>query len=149
MKPPLDTDLHLPAVLDREAAAARVLELLPVELADTVWDEIIGPLYDSRAMRLRWRNGRCIQCSIEHPARWPDTLPGRKGRPWPGHLSRCRFYVGPLEHRVVNGHQGSFGWRNDCSCGTSYPDDAWADPPVKCPDAALDWRGPRPETEAQ
>jgi hypothetical protein len=147
VKPPLKVDQHIPRPLDREAAAARVLELLPAELADAVWDEIIGPLYDSRTLRLRWRDGRCIRCSTVHPENWPNTLGGRRGKPWPGHLMSCPAYVGPLQHRVVNGHQVLMGWHHDCECGKSYPDEAWADQPVRCPDAALDWRGPRPESE--
>lgn len=148
MKPPLDTDRFIPDVPKREAAIARVLELLPAELADAVWDEIIGPLYDSRTMRTDWRRGDCIRCSTPHPALWAGTRAARDGKPWPGHRQDCPKYVGPLAHRVLRGHQALMGYMNDCACGRSYPDDAWADPPVQCPDAALDWRGPRPESEA-
>jgi hypothetical protein len=141
VKPPLDTDLHLPHVLSRDDAVARLLELLPADDADRVWDEIIGPLYDARQMRLGWRNGHCIRCGVPHPESQRVT----STRPWPGHRMTCRKYVGPLEHRIVNGHQALMGWNSDCSCGRSYLDDVWAEPRQTCPDAALDWRGPRPE----
>jgi hypothetical protein len=143
VKPPLDTDRHLPAVLSREQAVERLLELLPADDADRVWDEIIGALYDARVLHLGWRGGICIRCSVPHPEN-----PRRLSATWPGHRPACPKYVGPLEHRIVSGHQGPVGWRVACSCGQTwleYDDDGNK---RGCPNAALDWRGPRPESEA-
>lgn len=134
MREPLDTDLHMPVVVDREQAAQRLLSLLPADLADEVWDELIAPLYDARQMSIRWQRGQCRSCGVPHPE---SQFAKTKRRV--GHSMHCPLYVGPLEHRVVRGHQALMGWHNDCSC------DAWAVPPVQCPDAGVDWRGPRPD----
>ena len=139
MREPLDTNLHMPKVLGREEAAERLLALLPAELVDQVWDELIAPLYDARQMSIHWTRGQCRRCSAPHP----DSHYA-KTRHRLGHAMHCPLYVGPLEHRVVRGHQALMGWHNDCSCGRSYPCEAWAVPPVRCPDADVDWRGPRP-----
>jgi len=147
MREPLDTDKHLPTVLAREAAVELLANLVPPHVADMIWDDIVAPLYDARALAIDWRSGTCKSCSITHPARWAQTLPGRDRKPWPGHQMRCRKYVGPLEHRPTGGHQGSFGWRAACSCGQSWLEYDDEGNRRGCPDAAVSWRGPRPEGE--
>jgi hypothetical protein len=144
VKPPLDTDLHLPAVLSREQAAERLLELLAdPDDADRIWDEIIGSLYDSRQWSSQWRNGHCRHCRVEHPAWWAQRHPA--DRQWPGHRTYCPRYVGPLEHHETGGHHAFMGWRQGCSCGQSWLQYDDEGNKQTCPDAALDWRGPRPE----
>jgi len=145
MKPPLDTDQYLPTHLDRAAAATLLSELLPAQLADKVWDGIVGPLYDAREMTARWSRGKCRSCRVDHPGLWADTIRGRSGAPWPGHLMRCPKYVGPLEHRAAGGSHGLFGWRPVCSCGEGwYEYDGEGNRQEHCPKADEDWRGPRP-----
>jgi hypothetical protein len=81
-------------------------------------------------------NGRCRYCG-----RTPD-----------GHQMRCRFYVGPLEHKWVRkGVNGSFGGiDHDCVCGGWFRlgglaghGDGTGDAVPVCPNADQDWRGPR------
>jgi hypothetical protein len=132
VREPLDIDQVIPSVMDREAAAQRLLGLLPAEHADQVWDELIAPLYDARTWARRWPGGRCRSCSVSHPGM---TMSGIV-RP---HRMSCPRYVGPLQHRYATGHQALMGWKNVCTCGARY------DPDESCPDADVDWRGPRPE----
>jgi hypothetical protein len=140
MREPLNTDLHLPVVLGREEAAQRLLSLLPAETADVVWDELIAPLYDARSMSVRWRRGQCLRCNAPHPesefARTKKRL---------GHLMYCPLYVGPLEHHYAGGRQAFAGWRRTCSCGQSWLEYVDGEHRETCPDAAVDWRGPRPD----
>lgn len=145
MKPPLDTDFEFPAVIAREDAAQRLLELLSAELADAVWDELVGPLYDVRALNIDWRYGKCRLCSVQHPGLWPSYR-GLDGRPWPGHRMYCGKYAGPLTHQVAGGNHGFLGWRPQCACGQSWLEDPGDGTRQEtCPDAAVDWRGPRPD----
>lgn len=145
IREPLDTDRELPVVLDREAAARLLANLVPPHLADAIWNDIVGPLYDARAMSIRWAQGRCRRCHVEHPARWRN-LYGEK--PWPGHRNYCPQYVGPVEHSDVNGHMGPLGWLRSCSCGDSYYEYDGDGNRQACPKASEDWRGPRAEAES-
>lgn len=151
MREPLDTDVDLPVVLDRDAAATRLLELLPADLVDAVWDELIAPLYDARAMSVGWSRGACRRCRVPHSGYW-GRLPGmgRPDVPWPGHRMFCPKYAGPLEHKVVRSHDALFGLMLECACGASwYQYDADGNRQEECPKAAESWRGPAPVEEAQ
>lgn len=149
MREPLDTDKVMPVVLQREAAAELLANLLPPHLADTIWDDIIAPLYDARVMSVHWQRGACRRCYVPHPALW-GKVPGRgiPGRPWPGHRAHCPKYVGPLEHRTVRGHDALFGLMLDCSCGDSYYEYDGEGNRQACPKAGEAWRGPRAEVES-
>lgn len=138
MREPLDTDLQMPKPLVREDAAQRLLELLAPDVADVVWDELIAPLYDAREFGRRWPRGNCAHCHVPHPA---VSLSG-KVRP---HRTYCPRYVGPLEHNLQGGNQSFAGWRLRCSCGQSWLEYAEGERRETCPDAAVDWRGPRPD----
>lgn len=140
MREPLDTDLHMPLVMDREEAAQRLLGLLPADLADQVWDDLIAPLYDARQMSIRWQRGQCRSCGAPHPE---STT--AKTRLYKGHARHCRLYVGPLEHHSVGGFASFAGWRRRCSCGQSWLEYSGGELRESCPDADVDWRGPRPE----
>jgi hypothetical protein len=69
-----------------------------------------------------------------------------------GHRMRCRFYVGPLEHRWVSKRMnGTFGGLDhDCVCGGWFRQGGLAghgdgsnDAEPICPNADQDWRGLR------
>jgi hypothetical protein len=143
VREPLDIDREMPVVLDREAAMARLLDLLAPGAADTVWDEIIAPLYDARAMAREWRRGRCIRCSAVHPGNeWElKRYPGRTSDAT-AHQQRCPKYVGPLRHHLGNGYMGFLGWRRTCSCGESWYEFDEEGNRRDCPKASESWRGP-------
>lgn len=62
------------------------------------------------------------------------------------HRPGCRFFAGPVTHKAVNGHQGTFDWWIICRCGKSYPlHDAEGNEQKECPDAALTHREPQAE----
>lgn len=133
---PLDIDRHWPRPPGREDALQRLTALVAGREAEAIWRELIGPLYDARRFASEWPRGSCRRCHIVHPD-YPS--PGAKiinGK----HRMRCPKYVGPLEHRIANSFLTAFGGiRNECICGASYTAEA-----ATCPDAELDWRGPRP-----
>jgi hypothetical protein len=76
--------------------------------------------------------GRCRWCYVITS----EALAG--GREPGPHLPNCRFYVGPVEHRVTSGHQMLTHWATDCSCGESW-DRERSD---ACPNSSETWRGP-------
>lgn len=108
--------------------------------------------------RAIWRaanvvRGRCRTCSgildaEMHPRARDFEL---------GHRMRCRFYVGPLEHKLrMRGINGTFGGTDyDCICGgwfrqgglAGHGDGTTGAEPI-CPDADQDWRGPQEGDEA-
>lgn len=94
------------------------------------WLQIYRPGADSTGPR-----GRCRTCSgWEH-----------------GHRMDCPHYEGPLTHQWhfvdVNGTFGGYDYQ--CSCGrrARIGGIAGAGELQPCPDAALDWRGEKPEAE--
>jgi hypothetical protein len=102
------------------------------------WQDV-AVLHDE-VVRLRWarvyhHSGRCRFCS------------GFEG----SHQMRCKYYVGPLEHRMnLRGANGSFGgWDYDCVCGGWFRQggiaghgDGASDAEVVCPNVDQTWRGP-------
>jgi len=143
---PRDIEQEWPVFAARQTARERLSALIEdPEIAQTVWDTYVSPMDDAMAARQVYTLLlRCRVCSKPHPASPTAVTWTAKGRPLPGHMMSCPHYVGPLEHHKTGGHQALMGWHADCSCGKSYPDDLWAAPPDHCPDAAIDWRGPRP-----
>lgn len=125
---------------DLRARIAEALEecrvLTPDAQADAVM-AVVQPELDRQRIRMqRYSRGRCRICGATDPDfPWPE----HRRRP---HAMHCRLYVGPLEHEKRGGRPGvlGIGWRNDCTCGRSYSDEDG-----RCPDAAVDWRGPRPD----
>lgn len=150
---PLDIDTDWPRAMPREQARL-LLEnwvergLVSQANAQSLWDDVLGPLYDSRAAAGRFSRGRCT-CGAVHPA-W--RLPNYTGKSTP-HRMNCRHYVGPLEHRRVTAVNESYSFSGSamstCSCGKRYP--YWADEEAReaavCPDILFVWRGPRPEPQ--
>lgn len=144
MREPADIDQHWPKPRTREEAAERLASIIPAAYVDTVWDELIAPLYDARRFAREWPRGTCHRCYVRHPEHPAAGVSPRTGR----HFMRCPKYVGPLEHRSAHSHLMAFGsLRHDCTCGKSYPDWDEDGQPGICPDAHLDWRGPRPDAE--
>lgn len=140
MREPLDIDQHWPKPLSRAEAAAYLANLIPAACIDTVWDELIAPLYDARRFASEWPRGTCHRCYVRHPEHPAASASPRSGR----HLMRCPKYVGPLEHKQAHSHRMAFGgYRAECACGKGY--DEFDDDGTRntCPDAAIGWRGPR------
>jgi hypothetical protein len=77
--------------------------------------------------------GRCSYCRVivSEVLLYGDPKP-----PLPPHKMSCRFYVGPVEHRVVGGAPSLTHWATRCSCGRSYDVEDGG-----CPNAEEDWRG--------
>lgn len=139
MRDPLDIDQHWPKPLTRDEAAAHLESIIPSGYVDAVWDELIAPLYDARRFTAEWPRGTCKRCYVRHPAH-PMTGPGRDT----GHRMRCPKYVGPLTHKKAHSHRMAYGnYKAECSCGKSYDEYDDDGNPNSCPDAAVDWRGPR------
>lgn len=150
---PTDIETDWPRAMPREQA--RLLlenwaerKLIPQVYAQDLWDDVLGPLYDSRAAAARFSRGRCT-CGAVHPAwRFPNYT-GKRTE----HRMRCRYYVGPLEHKRIQAVNGSFSITgtamSECSCGKNYP--YWADEEARkaavCPDILFVWRGERPDTQ--
>jgi hypothetical protein len=140
---PMNIDEVWPRVLKRDEALNTLRYLLPVpEMADDIWNQLLGPMYDLLRAQGKWRQGRC-SCGAIHPA-W--RRPGQNEGPSVQHRMRCPSYVGPLRHG-----QADSGWTNGkpvgiCTCGRSYP--YWASMEegtvAECPDILQEWRGPRP-----
>lgn len=140
---PIDIDKVWPVFPGRQVALQRLGELIEdPEAAQTVWDTYVAPLYDRMAAYTVYdRLMHCKSCGVAHPAHPTAVAWAAMGKPPRGHAMHCLRYTGPLEHRPTRLEKGVIGYRHLCTCGTSYPADA---DPLQCPDAALDWRGPRP-----
>lgn len=142
---PMDVNENWPVALKRQEALGLLQDLLGEERTEQVWKELLAPLYDVMEVRRVYTLlMRCRYCGRPHPASPTGATWAAKGRPVPGHALNCRYYVGPLYHHRTGSHRALTGDHADCSCGRSYPDSVWDDPRPQCPDAALDWRGPRP-----
>ncbi len=145
---PRDIDQDWPVAFNRDVARRDLERLskdgeLSQEAAQLVWDYFLAPLYDRRVATYEWPGQRCRRCNAMHPSHKDyDRFPSRQT-----HAMRCSKYVGPLEHRSVRTDDDFFNApRHECVCGQFYPH--WADEDATvlgtCPDAAVDWRGPRP-----
>lgn len=150
---PRNTDREWPVPLMRGAALWDLNRLVEEEhlsdkAAQYVWDMLMQPLYDRRQLAVGWDSKkRCRRCQAMHPAHLDyDKSPYRQV-----HQMYCPKYVGPLEHRMRTSDLTFTGaLRYTCSCGQIYPahtDDVFEEGSLGenlCPDAAVDWRGPRP-----
>jgi hypothetical protein len=100
--------------------------------------------YKPRLERMRdyTSAGNCRSCGTRHGGT---------------HHMSCRHYVGPLEHKwIKKDWNGTFGGIDHrCTCGGWFRKgglaghgDGTEEAEAVCPNAAQDWRGPRPEEEA-
>jgi hypothetical protein len=143
---PRDTDREWPVAL-LPGAAVRQLNWMVheghigEEAAQKVWDMLVAPLYDTRQAGRDWPRQQCRVCQALHPShRDYERSVYRRA-----HQMRCPKYVGPLEHRRNRSDVMFMGHINiECTCGTRYNELDTEDSPQNCPDAAVDWRGPRP-----
>lgn len=140
-----DLDEVWPIIPDREIAKFLLSRIVDdPQAAQNVWNAVVRPLYDLREVSARWPRGRC-PCGAVHPAKAREH-PGLKQR---GHRMWCRWYTGPLEHRVMDERSG-FATGDpivECTCGQRYykwDDDDWTRRNA-CPEMLFIWRGPRPE----
>lgn len=143
---PLDIEQEWPRPYHRAAALKHLAQQVTAEeldekAAQLVWDMFLAPLYDVMAARAVYtRMLSCRSCGRPHPASPRGQRSIAKKLPVPPHARHCPHYVGPLDHRAVKVEKGLIGWRLLCSCGQTYPDE----PNTVCPNADVDWRGPRP-----
>lgn len=144
-----DLDEVWPMVPSRDVAAFLLSRIVQdPQVAQNVWNAVVRPLYDLREVQARWPRGRCY-CGAVHPG-MQHMHPGIRSDKSRGHRMRCRWYTGPLEHRVIGGRVGITGsYLHECSCGRAYNEWADEDATVKavCPDILFVWRGERPEPQ--
>lgn len=95
-----------------------------------VLDAVMPVIDEVRWRQMHVSRGRCRWCNVIVDG---ALLHGKPMRP---HLMRCRFYVGPVEHRQVGGYQALTHWSTECSCGRQYDAERGG-----CPNAEEDWRG--------
>jgi hypothetical protein len=134
---PRDIDNEWPVPPPRAMTRERLEQLITdPEIAQAGWNGYVAPLYDTLAARAIYSGSmRCRICGKPH-ARSP-YMHGKAPRE---HAMWCRHYVGPLTHAKARTEKALIGYKILCTCGNSYP----ADGTAQCPDAHLDWRGPRP-----
>jgi hypothetical protein len=102
---------------------------------DALTDAVMAIVEPAIHQARHYVRGACRYCGGR-----PNGYAGKRPKP---HAMRCQLYVGPLEHRFAGKSETFLGYVDECTCGRS-----WRDEDGGCPDAALDWRGPKPAVEA-
>lgn len=136
----MNIDRNWPTVRKRLEALERLQELIPGELVEPVWKELLAPMYDRLRVTQQWPRGQCFSCRAVHPLALRPSQP----RKLLLHQMGCPKYVGPLEHKPLHRNEMMLGnIRVECTCGQHYAERDDNGVRQSCPDKDLDWRGPR------
>lgn len=113
-------------------------EVVTVVQAADALDAILPVVEKSLWNAANTNYGKCNSCNALVLEGW-----ARPNRPVQPHRMTCRWYIGPVEHRLLRTTYNSFWNVNDyeCTCGRSWREGDEAG----CPNTAETWRGPKPE----
>lgn len=112
-------------------------ELIVVPVGNVV-DAVVEVVEKSLWNAANTNYGKCNSCNALVLEGW-----ARPNRPVQPHKMTCRWYVGPVEHRLLRTTYNSF-WNVDdyeCTCGRTWREGD----ETGCPNTAETRRGPKPE----